>query len=58
MFRLQAAQVQFVEKFREDRAVKADLPRPPIESDAEARLNQGEYCPGLRDAYDRIDCRA
>ena len=49
MFRLQTAQVQFVEKFRENRAIKADLPCPPIESDAEARLNQGEYrsaCPG------------
>jgi hypothetical protein len=37
--RLQTTQVQFVEKFREDRAIKADLARPPIESDAEARLN-------------------
>src|SRR5215468_518967 len=52
--------MKLVEEFREHRPVETDLARPPIEVDAEARLNEREYAgagPGLRGARDRIEGR-
>src|SRR5438445_348241 len=52
--------MKLVEEFREYRPVEADLPRPPIEVDTEARLNKREHGgagPSLRRARDGIKCR-
>src|SRR4029077_11782688 len=52
--------MKLVEEFREHRPVEADLARPPIEVDTEARLNKCEDAgagPGLRRARDGIKCR-
>src|SRR6266853_5121348 len=52
--------MKLVEEFREHRPVEADLPRPPIEVDTKARLNEREYAgagPGLRGARDGIKRR-
>src|SRR6516165_1664626 len=52
--------MQFVEEFGQHRVVEVYRTRVPIETDAEARLNQPEHRstrPGLRYARHRIECR-